>query len=138
MFVAKKDSAPAMPMVDGKIDTIIGKETEFKGTLTSTGMIRIDGRIEGEVVHKGDIAIGETGNLSANIKARNVTVAGTVTGNIDASGRLELLASARVFGDISVGALIIGEGAIFRGTSEMKAPDKAAPGKPDRGGDKPA
>jgi cytoskeletal protein CcmA (bactofilin family) len=125
-------------VIDGKIDTIIGKETEFKGTLTSTGMIRIDGRVEGEIIHKGDIAVGDTGNLNANIKARNVTVAGTVTGNIDATGRLELLASARVFGDISIGTLVIGEGALFRGSSEMKASEKGMPGKPDKASDKPA
>jgi cytoskeletal protein CcmA (bactofilin family) len=139
LFVAKKDSAPPNLPADGKLDTIVGRETEFKGVLTSSGIIRIDGRVEGEVIHKGDIAIGETGTVNASIKARNVTIAGTVTGNVDAAGRLELLPTARLFGDITVSALVISEGAVFRGGSEMKAQDKP-PGhaKPDRAPEKPA
>lgn len=133
MFTARKDAnSPSVPLVtDGKVDTIIGRETEFKGTLTSSGLIRIDGKVDGEIIHKGDIAIGETGNITANMKARNVTVAGTVSGNVEATGKLELLPTAKVFGDISVGSLVIGEGALFKGTSEMRAPEKA-PGRPDK------
>lgn len=138
MFVAKKEAAPPVAAIDGKIDTIVGRETEFKGVLTSTGILRIDGRVEGEIIHKGDVAVGETGTVNASIKARNVTVAGTVTGNIDATGRLELLPAARVFGDITVTALVIAEGALFRGASEMKAQDKPVPTKPDRAPEKPA
>ena len=126
MFVAKKDVSPAATPANGKVDTIIGQEAEIKGTLTSTGIIRIDGKVDGEIIHEGDIMIGETGNITADVKARNVTVAGAITGNVDATGKLELLASARVTGDISIGALVIGEGAVFRGTSETKGAGKAA------------
>ncbi len=133
MFTARKDATVVAPplVVDGKVDTIIGKETEFKGTLTSNGLIRIDGKVEGEIIHKGDVAIGEAGNITANIKARNVTVAGTVSGNVEATGKLELLPSAKVYGDIAVGSLVIGEGAVFKGTSEMRSPDKT-PAKVER------
>jgi cytoskeletal protein CcmA (bactofilin family) len=124
LFVAKKDAASSAMPSDGKIDTIVGRETEFKGTLTSSGIIRIDGKVDGEIIHQGDIAVGESGSVTADIKARNITVAGTVSGNVDASGKLELLSSARLCGDISVATLVIGEGAVFKGSSEMKANEK--------------
>ena len=119
LFAGKREAVAAAP-ADGKVDTIIGRETELKGTLTSSGLIRIDGKVDGEIVHSGDIAVGETGQLTANIKARNITVAGTINGNIQATGRLELLPTARVFGDIVVASLVIGDGAVFQGSSAMK------------------
>jgi len=127
LFTARKDGAAQS---DGRVDTIIGRETQFKGTLTSSGIIRVDGKIDGEIAHKGDVAIGETGEVTANVKANNVTVAGTVNGNIEATGKLELLPTARVIGDINVAALVIGEGAVFKGSSEMKVPEKSGPRPP--------
>lgn len=126
------------PSLD-KVDTIIGKGTEFKGTLSSSGVIRVDGRFEGEILHRGDLVVGETGFVTANIKARHVTIAGEVRGNVEAEGKLELITSGRLFGDIKVAALVIGDGAVFRGSSEMRQPEKvAAPTPAPRRADYPA
>jgi len=126
--LAKRDRNGLSVEAD-KIDTIIGKETEIKGTINSSGAIRIDGRVEGEIHHRGDLVVGEGGVVWAHIKARNVTIAGEVKGNVEAEGRLEIVATGRLFGDIKVENLVIGDGAIFRGMSEMKTPDdkNAAP-----------
>ncbi len=132
MFSARKDALPGPISGDGRVDTIIGKETEVKGTVTSAGVIRIDGKVEGEIIHKGDIAVGETGLVTANIKARNVAVGGTVTGNVEAAGKLELLPTARVVGDVKAGSLVISEGAYFKGHSDMAGPEER-PAKPPGG-----
>ena len=128
LFSSRRDPATgtAPAVSEGRIDTIVGKEAEFKGTLLSSGLIRIEGRFEGEIAHKGDIAIGESGLVHANIQARNLTVAGTITGNIDVSGKLELLPTAKVTGDIAVASLVIAEGALFKGTSTMRAAGEQA------------
>lgn len=129
-MLAKRDRNGLSVEAD-KIDTIIGKETEIKGTINSSGAIRIDGRVEGEIHHRGDLVVGEGGIVWAHIKARNVTIAGEVKGNVEAEGRLEIVATGRLFGDIKVENLVIGDGAIFRGMSEMKSgDDKGAPPKP--------
>lgn len=47
-------------------------------------------------------------------------IAGSVTGNMDVKEKLELMPSARVIGDLKVGTLIIGEGAVFKGNCEMR------------------
>jgi len=122
MFKAK--DAPAAN--SDRVDTIIGKETEFKGTIKSHGVLRIDGRVEGEVLHQGDLIVGAGGVVVANIHARHVTIAGEVNGNVDADGRLELVASARLTGDVRVNQLVIEEGAIFLGTSAMRSEDRGA------------
>ena len=103
-----------------KVSTIIGVGTEIKGNLKATGGIRIDGRVDGEVHHDGDLVVGEEGVVEAVIKTRNMTVAGEVRGNIEASGRVELVATGKLQGDIVVNALIINEGAVFDGHCQMR------------------
>lgn len=112
-----------LPRMD-RVDTIIGKETEFKGTVRSQGVLRVDGKVEGEISHNGDVVVGEHGSVVANIRARHVAIAGEVRGNIEADGRLELVSSARLHGDIRVGQLVVADGAQFQGTSMMRTSDE--------------
>lgn len=104
----------------GDIETIIGKETLFKGSISGKGAIRIDGQFEGELNTTGNIVIGENAKVTAQCNALNASIAGTVNGNIDIVEKLELLASAKIFGDIKAGILSISEGAIFKGACEMR------------------
>ena len=60
-----------------KVDTVIGKESSFKGNLEApAGSVRIDGYFEGELHIGGDLIIGESGNVVGNVVAKNVIVAG--------------------------------------------------------------
>ena len=108
----------------GEVETIIGKNTIFKGNISGTGTIRIDGQFDGEIDTKGNIFVGETSKVTAQIKATNATVAGTIYGNVHISERLDLLSSAQIYGDLNVGVLSIAEGAVFKGACEMH--DKSA------------
>lgn len=103
-----------------RVDTIIGKETKFIGSLHTTGTIRIDGSFEGDIVTKGDILVGEGGLVKATINSRNCTIAGEVHGDIFAELKLEIAPTGKVYGNIVADNLMIGEGAVFRGTCEMK------------------
>ncbi|MCL6580508.1 MAG: polymer-forming cytoskeletal protein [Firmicutes bacterium] len=128
----RKDIAPA-PEQD-KVGTIIGVGTEIKGSVRATGGIRIDGRVEGEIHHEGDLIIGEEGVVEASIKTRNATVAGEVHGNVEASGRVEIVSTGKIFGDIVVTTLVINEGAVFDGRCQMRQGEgegaSRRPGKP--------
>lgn len=103
-----------------RVDTVIGKETKFTGSLQTNGTVRIDGYFEGDIVITGDIMIGEGGTVKANIKARNCTVSGEVYGDIIAEQKIEIVSSGKVYGNITAANLLIGEGAIFCGTCDMK------------------
>lgn len=120
-------SSKRAPSVD-QVETIVGQNTHFVGTINAGGTIRVDGKIDGELITKGDVVVGETGQLKAHIKTRNLTLAGTVHGNVDVVDKLELASSGRLFGDIKTGTLIIGEGAMFKGACEMHQ-EKAADAK---------
>lgn len=104
-----------------RVETILGRGTEFRGTLVSSGVVRIEGKLEGEINHSGELVIGESAVVIANVKAKIITVAGQVKGNVDCEGRLEIVPSGRLYGDIKVGHLVIAEGAVFQGVSVMRS-----------------
>jgi len=104
----------------GGIETLVGKETMFKGSINSKGTIRIDGKFEGDINTTGNIIVGDNAIITAQMTALNATIAGTVYGNIDISEKLELLPSAKMYGDVKVGVLTISAGATFKGACEMR------------------
>lgn len=113
----KKDS---FEVTTDKVDTIIGKDTVFKGNINSKGLIRIDGEVEGHLVNKGDVVVGEGGKVLADLKARNVTIAGYFEGTLEAEGKLELKKTATVAGNFKANGLIVEEGAVMSGDIEMQ------------------
>lgn len=102
---------------EGKIENIIGPKTHFKGHLAAEGNLRIDGYFEGVVETNGNVVVGEGAKVAADIKANNVQVWGSVQGNVTAAGRLEILPSGSVWGDVKVKSLLIDEGGSFHGKS---------------------
>jgi len=113
----KKDNLETPP---DKVNTLIGKDTFLKGSLESKGSIRIDGKVEGQVDNKGDFFIGESGVVAADLKARNVTIAGQFEGTIEAGGRLELKRTAVAKGTFKASALHVEDGAVLDGNMDMK------------------
>jgi cytoskeletal protein CcmA (bactofilin family) len=104
-----------------KIETVIGPNTNFRGRLICDGSIRIDGVCEEGVIETlGNIVIGPQAKVAADLIAENVSVSGAVTGNIKAAGRLEILSSGKVWGNVDVGSFLLDEEGYFRGSLAMK------------------
>lgn len=122
----KKDNLEAPP---DKVNTVIGKDTFFKGTFNGKGLIRIDGEAEGSISNKGDVVIGESGRLKADLKGRNITIAGYYEGALTAEGKLELKRTATVLGTCKVNNLLIEEGAVIAGSLDMKLKDQVSKGQ---------
>jgi cytoskeletal protein CcmA (bactofilin family) len=112
----KKDR---LPSVSGKIDNVLGANTSFVGTIESDENIRIDGVYQGHIETVGNVIVGPSAKVLADIVANAVQVWGAVKGNITAQGRLEILPNGRIWGDIRVGSLLIDEGGVFRGQCVM-------------------
>ncbi len=102
-----------------KINTILGVNTTIEGNLISEGTIRIDGDINGDLEVEGCVYIGENAHVKGNVTASDIELSGTIEGNINAKGILKLLSTAKLYGDIKVQSLIIDEGSIFHGSSDM-------------------
>src|SRR5690554_4924112 len=93
------------------VDTIIGKTTELTGTIKTSGSVRIDGKFKGEIFTTADVVIGDQGEVTAEIHAVNLTIAGKVEGNVEVKGRLEIVPTGTLLGNATVGVLVIEEGA---------------------------
>ncbi len=107
----------------GGLETVLGSTTNLKGVLKSDGNIRVDGVLQGTIETAGNLVVGPSARVVADIRANAVQVWGQIQGNIQTVGRLEILSSGRVFGEVTVGSLMIDEGGLFRGQCFMDGQD---------------
>ena len=114
-----REKSGGSPISD-RIENIIGPTASFSGDLKCDGGVRIDGVFRGSVETMGNVIVGEAAKVVADITGRNISVAGAVRGNIKATGRLEILSTGQVWGDISVESFLIDEGGFFNGLSSMR------------------
>ncbi|MBU2568286.1 MAG: polymer-forming cytoskeletal protein [Elusimicrobia bacterium] len=114
MFGKKNDSAE-------KLETIIGPETIFQGTIRTKGSIRVDGKLEGAILEASGVIVGISGQVQGDITAKNIIVGGKITGNATATHSIEIQSKSQVLGDIHTGVLSISEGALFEGHCVMAA-----------------
>lgn len=101
------------------IRAYMGEDSVFQGILSFKGMVRIDGKFEGEVVTKDTLIVGETGELTAEITAGTVICKGKIRGSIQASKRIEIHSQSEIVGNIKTPSLYVEVGAIFDGNCDM-------------------
>jgi cytoskeletal protein CcmA (bactofilin family) len=112
---------------------LISLGTDITGDVKSTGDIRIDGSLTGNLNTKGKIVIGPSGKVNGEVVCKNSEVSGTVEGRIIVNQLLILKASSKIFGDIATSKLSIEPGAVFSGNCKMSENDNnggAGPAKP--------
>ncbi len=95
-------------------DTALGAGSVLEGTLSSDGNVRLDGNFKGSLDIKENVLVGITAEIEANIEAANVSVAGVVRGDVSGK-KVHLMATARIWGNISAEALITEDGAFIEG-----------------------
>ncbi len=109
-----------------EITAFLGKGTEFKGVLSFEGTIRVDGKVEGEVVSKDTLIAGDGAFLQGEITVGTIISSGKIIGNINADQKVHIMAPGIVQGNIKTPKLIIEEGVTFDGKSEMAGEKKSA------------
>jgi cytoskeletal protein CcmA (bactofilin family) len=95
------------------------KGSRVTGQLTFQGSARIEGNVDGEIQCHGTLTIGERAEVRAKISGDVVVIRGKVEGNVVAKEKVELVAPARLFGDIDTPRLVITEGVVFDGDCTM-------------------
>ena len=102
-----------------RVTTTLGRETDFNGTMRFKDSLKIDGAFSGEIVSAGFLFIENGATVTANIHVGSVVIGGTVKGNIEATEKLEMLSTGKVFGNIRTSKLKIADGVVFEGKCEM-------------------
>ena len=112
-------------------ETIIAAEVEITGTLKTSGAVQFNGKLNGDLISKGDAIIGKTATIKGNLEANTMSISGAVEGNITAKDRIEMLATARVQGDIKAKRLTVEDGVTFVGRSEVNPSGEPVRAKSD-------
>jgi cytoskeletal protein CcmA (bactofilin family) len=102
---------------------LISNGTDITGDVKSSGDIRIDGSLTGNLNTKGKVVIGQTGKVSGEVICKNSEVSGIIEGKIVVNQLLILKVSSKIFGDIVTSKLSIEPGAVFSGNCKMSDND---------------
>ncbi len=103
----------------GDICAFVGKGVEFKGTITYSGTVKIDGYLDGEIHTDGVLLIGEEAVIQAKITAGTIVCKGKVTGDVIAKECVKLRAPAVMNGSVKAPVLSMEDGVLFNGALEM-------------------
>ena len=112
-----------MKKMEGDLKAYLGVDSVFQGALNFTGVVRIDGKFEGEVMTNDTLIIGETGEIIAEIAAGTVICKGKIKGSIQAAKRVETHSKSQVVGNIRSPSLYVEVGALFDGNCDMASKD---------------
>ena len=108
----------------------------INGDIVSQEPLLVEGEVQGSVQLLHSLTVGKGGKIRANIKARDVTIFGSVEGNVEVNGKIAIRENGTLIGDIRSAGIVIDDGAYFKGSIDIVRPATAKPGKPGEGNGK--
>ena len=103
--------------------SLLGKGSDFKGKLTFFGTVRIEGRLEGEILSEDTLVVAPGGEVFGTIDVGTLIITGGfVKGNVSAKKAVEIHPEGRLIGEVETPVFQIERGAVFQGSSSMAEP----------------
>lgn len=100
------------------ITTVVGNDMIFKGDILGEGIIRIDGKVEGNISSKQGIILGEKAAVNGTLESDQIIIFGNITGTIR-SKELILKSTGSVRGDILSDFLQVEKGSRYNGNLKI-------------------
>lgn len=97
------------------INTLVGQGSSFKGDVTVHGFFRVDGDFQGSIQTEGRILVSPSGRIKGSLTGRDIVVGGVVKGDLYATERITLLASALVVGNLYAPRIQMEQGVLVEG-----------------------
>jgi len=104
---------------ENRSSSILTPDVKFEGEIEFKDELKVFGCVSGAISTNGALFLEEGSNTNANIKAKNLTVRGSFKGKIEADGKVNLLANAKILGDIKAGCISVEEGVTFVGEAKI-------------------
>ena len=102
-----------------RVDTLVGKHSKIVGDILFTGGVHIEGEVEGNLMaeepDKGFVVVSESGLVKGEIRGPTIIVYGTVSGDVYATGTIELASGAKINGSVYYNLLEMANGAEVNG-----------------------
>lgn len=104
----------------GGVETLIGPRVTVRGDVLFSGGLYVEGSIIGSVVAEEGcpdavVTLSEQGVIEGEVRAPQVVVSGTLSGDVYASGKIVLTPKARVQGNIYYDVVEMAAGAMISG-----------------------
>ena len=113
-----------VPDADSRNTATIGKAVKIIGQIYTKEDLNVDGDVEGTIESQDNkVTIGTTGRVQASVKAREVVILGQVQGNVEATDKVDIRREAKLVGDITTARISIEDGALFKGSIDIKKPE---------------
>jgi cytoskeletal protein CcmA (bactofilin family) len=116
--------------------SLVSRPVVVEGEISGEESLHVDGRVKGIIRLSGDLFVGTSGVVEAEIDARSIVIQGAVTGKVLARRQLEVQPAGRFNGEATAASYEIRQGAVFEGISRMlgstsQAEKPAAPPEPE-------
>lgn len=128
MFNQRSKSETTQAPVSNGSASIIASGTTLKGDITSTGDIRIDGTLIGNINCTAKVVIGSNGVVEGDVSGQQADVMGTIKGTVNVKELLQLKGGSNVTGNLHSGKLQIEPSANFNGQCHMNPLAEASAG----------
>ena len=113
-----------VPDADSRNTATIGKAVKVIGQIFTKEDLNVDGDVEGTIESTDNkVTIGTTGRVQASVKAREVVIFGQVQGNVEAADKVDIRREAKLVGDITTARISIEDGALFKGSIDIRKPE---------------
>ena len=110
-----------VPEADPRNTATIGKAVKIVGQIFTKEDLYVDGDVEGTIESQDNkVTVGPNGRVQAGIKAREVVILGQVKGNVEAADKVDIRKDARLEGDIVSARISIEDGALFKGSIDIR------------------
>ncbi len=123
-YVSIEDKPKTYPMTvkqnSEEMNVFWGKNSLFEGKMTSEGIFRLDGKVQGEIFHRGTLIVGETAVIKGKLEVNALILNGRLEGEVTAKERVEIEPSGKLYGTIFTPILVIQDGGILEGNCRME------------------
>jgi cytoskeletal protein CcmA (bactofilin family) len=113
-----KPDAKAIATAEAAL-SIIAFGMKVQGDIETTGVIKIEGIVEGHIRGARQVLVGRQGEVKGDVQGREVVVGGKIEGTVSASERVEIQGTSTVSGDIFTKSIVVMEGGRINGSVRM-------------------
>jgi cytoskeletal protein CcmA (bactofilin family) len=124
-FMSEPTPKSTNPSAAGNPHTLLGRTVVVQGQLSSGEDLLIEGQFEGNInLEDHCLTVGKEGHVKAEIRARQVVILGSVTGNLAAREKIEIRRTGHMVGDLIAATVAIEDGAYFKGGIDISRDDE--------------
>lgn len=108
--------------------TMIGEGISVAGTMQiSSGIVRLDGRLEGKIIGPGTLVVGENGSFQGEMAVNNLVLNGKAEGTLIVAATAHVTPKGKLYGKIQANHLVIDQGAVFDGEGKTVRKEESTP-----------